>query len=350
MIFLGPNSPATLWRPQTQATWDADGATDIIQLSKQNLYREIALELVCQPTLTLANNTVANTKLGDEWAVVERIRLVANSSDIIFELTGNDLWWLNYFLYGTPPKINVTLGDGATANPTLRSTLILPIWALRAMRPMDSAYDASDTTDFRIEISFGTYTDINATATGWTTAPTVSVVSHEVQPSPGFTPPLVPRIVKRVDDITAANSAFRIPLDVGPFYRGFIFNVTNAAGTADDSGSSITNFRIVSGSTAHRDMPANLLREVGILRGDNPNGIEIDSTGIARRTALRISGSNDPRGWYFLNLCPDGFLTEAIASPTFNDAYIELNASAACRVNTISLQLFKNRNANKNAA
>ena len=69
-----------------------------ISLSRGMIYREIYLKLRGAPTLTGANNTQAKTLVGDEWGVVKRIDLIANNTDVLRSMTGNQLWWINYFI------------------------------------------------------------------------------------------------------------------------------------------------------------------------------------------------------------------------------------------------------------
>jgi hypothetical protein len=343
--LLSPSAAASIVKKQSPAVWRASGQTEIIRLTKQNLYRDLWLTLTATPTLTGANNTVANTKKGDEWGVVTNIRVIANGTDVLFQGTGNDLWMLNMVMLGVCPRVNSALGDGATANPVLTSSLCLPFWLYRGRKPMDAAYESFRVNDLTLEITYGTYTDINSAATAWTTAPNIDVTSSEVEPTPNFVPSLIQRIYKQSFDYAAAQTAARINLDTGPYYRGILFNV-EANGGGNDLATALTNVQVVAGSTVLRNLTGATLLRMGELGAGISAGVEFATTGIATTTNRRISASNNPAAWYFLNFCYDGYMTEAIRTPTSGDLYVELQTSAACRVNLINLQLFPNPFAN----
>lgn len=315
-------------------------ATTIVELPKQNFLREIGIRLTGAPTVTAINNTVANTKRGDEWACVRKVRIVANSSEVLFEMTGNDLWMLNYHMIGTFPQITVGLGDGATADPAFDSVLIVPIWAYRLARPSDAIFHTGMVNNLRLEIDWGTFTDINGAATAWATNPAIELQLEEVEPS-NFKPPFRSRMVKQTVVVGGASPAQRINLDIGPGYRGFLLNTTNSAGDTDSS-AIITNAKLVSGSKVLREYSAPMLWQLAQLRGDAPIPNAFASTGIASRQVGRISAKNDIRAWYNVNLCLDGYGAEAVASSTFNEMYLELVTSGAGIVNVIQQQLFSN--------
>jgi hypothetical protein len=78
---------------------------------------------------------------------------------------------------------------------------------------------------------------------------------------------------------------------------------------------------------------------VAQLRHDIPFGQEKDSTGICRTVSYDISSSANQDAWYFLNLCTDGLLSEAIDTAQFNEFYLEFAVLAAGTIFVISTQL-----------
>lgn len=347
-------------RKQIPHVWQANGATTIQQLNKSLAYREMAVTLKGQPTLTAANNLVANTLKGDEWGVVKRIRIIANSSDVLFDMSGTQLWWFNRFHYNNKPAITTTLGDDTTANPLFGqqvgvtntgsgSTLIIPFWALKSVKPMDSVFDSGGLTDFRMEVTWGTFTDVNSAATAWTNAPTLSVHSHENELTPAFYPPLVKRTVAQQQIVNGASTAFRFNLDVGPLYRGFLFNVTTNANPAVDTPGLITNVKLVSGSTIFFDCEESFLNQYGSFRTGVPFNVEFSSLATAGVTTAeafyrspKINTSENETGWYALDLVTDGYLSECINTARFNEFYLEFSTSAGCIINVISNQFLSN--------
>src|SRR4051812_7444674 len=100
-------------KKQPQAVWQSNNQKVSVEISRGMAIREIHLRLKGQPTLTGANNTVANTLLGDEWGVVKKIEVFTNGSNPLVSLTGQQLKNLNRFWYDTLPPFTPTLGDGA---------------------------------------------------------------------------------------------------------------------------------------------------------------------------------------------------------------------------------------------
>jgi hypothetical protein len=289
-------------------------------LARGMIYREIYLKLIGAPTLAGANNTQATTLIGDEWGVVKRIDLVANNTDVIRSFSGNQLWWINYFLYGVPAQVTPAVGDGATANVPFVSSLIIPCWMPRSLRPMDTALDARELSDLKIDITWGTFTDINASASAWTVEPYIEVHSLESFLASG--PFSQWRVYAMEKEITATNAQFQVILPVGPMYRGFILNTTDAG---KDVGTILNNFKVVSGTTVYANIPEALLHEI------DPRRASIirtwDDGGGVYDPMRRGSTYNSIAGWYFYDHVTDGYLTEAIDTIGFSEFQLELDVT-----------------------
>lgn len=326
-------------RRQQPVTYTGSGNKQIIQLNKSLLYRMIYLRLTGATTVIAGSNTAALTMLGDEWGVIKKVELIANGSDVLFSCSGNDLWWMNRYFFDSFPRVTPAIGDGATANPAFDSTLLIPFWSPRATKPFDSAFFSGEVTDFRLEITWGNYTDINSAATAWTTQPNVEVGSNESQLDANTPlPPVLRRLIKYVQQPAGANGAFRVPLDIGPMYRGFLINTTNTAGTSESHGQ-FTNVKLVSGSTVYVDISESMLKQAQDMFYGLPFGIEKTTAGIAYQTTPRISTSSDLLSWYCLDLVNDGYLTEAINTANLSELYLEFNVASACTINVLANQL-----------
>lgn len=286
-------------------------------LSRGMIFRELYLNLEGAPTMTAGNNTAANTMPGDEWGCVKEIRIVANGTNVIRSISGEQLRMLNFFNYGTPGRRTTTLGDGATANAAFSSTLILPLWMPRSIRPMDTALDSRQLSSLTVEIQWGTFTDINSAATAWTTEPTISVRSLE---SFGINGPFATwRFWEIEKEITATNSRFQIQLPVGGVYRGFMLHFTDAG--VDDS-AVLNNMKLISGSTVFADVSAEVLQDQYWIR----NGNQRTFTGAAFDD-LFISDDSNWGGWYMYDHVTDGFLTEGIDTLGFSELVLELDVT-----------------------
>lgn len=310
-------------RVKKEKTVNFTASTQITeQLSRGMVYRELMLHLTGQLTCTNANNTQANTKRGDEWAVVKRVRIIANATDVLVDIDGNALRWLNYFLYGTIVDRTVTLGDGATANPTFSGVLILPFWMPLARRPLDTALDSRQLSALDIEITWGTFTDINGSATGFTTNPKINVYALEsfgLDPNARFSTWRIPTIQR---DVTASNTGFQMDMPVGPVYRGFLINTQSAATPADDA-TVLNNFRVISGSTVFADLSAAVLRTWFPQR----RGV-VRSFGGQTYDDEMIGDANNWDGWWFYDHVTDGMLSEGIDTLGFSELKLEMDVTS----------------------
>ena len=293
-------------------------------LGRGMVYRDLILRLRGAPTCLAANNTIANTERGDAWGVVKNIEILVNNNQVIRSLSGNQLWWLNYVMYGEAPEIQYNIGDGATANPVLDSVLVLPFWMFRSIRPMDTALDSRVLSDLKIRITWGTYTDISAGATAWTTEPYVEVHSLESAMTPG--PFSLQTIYSIEKTISATDSKFQVFLPVNDVYRGFLLNTTDAG---VDSASILNNVKIKSGLTVFYDAPIKVIQQydMGIKAGIGyPGSLPATAASTYFTTAQRSADSL--RGaWTYIDLVTDGFLTEAIDTLGFSEFFLELDVT-----------------------
>lgn len=314
-----------------------------ISLSRGTLFREIYLRYKGTPTCTLGNNTAANTKRGDEWGAIKKIELVANGTDVLRSITGEELRMLNFYWYGNPPRITAGIGDGATANPPFDSVLILPLWTPQIARPFDTILDTRNFTDLRLVITWGDYTDINASATAWTVNPTVEV---RVLESAGVNGQFAIRRMQRmVQTVSAANAELKIDLRTGPIFKGFYIN-TQATGGATDSKTILNNVKVVSGPTVFFDSDPQTILQSTRLRRDIPllyeRALNSGTGGIGR---FGQSTSADADAWYWVDLCPDGYLSEAVDSAGMQEISLLLDVSGASQIIVIPDEIFPVRQA-----
>lgn len=284
------------------------------------IYREIYFQFEGAPTLSAANNTQAKTDPGDEWGLIKRIDLIANNTDVIKSISGSALWFLNKMLYGVNPRVTVQLGDAATANVAFNSVLILPLWMPGIIRPMDTALDSRELSDLKLEITWGTHTDINSDATGFTTAPTLKVFSLE---SFGVAGPFAQwRVFEIEKEVTSTTARFQIQLPVGPVYRAFLIRTTDAGVEQNDI---MNNLRILSGTTVFHDLPESVIRQSHDIRTGQVRGL--DDGAVAAYTEDKRSTESNRDAWYWVDLVTDGFLSEGIDTLGFSEFELELDVT-----------------------
>lgn len=315
-------------RPQGNIQYQANSKVSM-SLSRGMIYRDLYFYLYGNVTpVNAAGNTQALTLQGDEWAVIKRIDLIANNTDVLRSLSGNQLWWLNYFLYGVPPNVTPVLGDAAAVAVPFCSYLVMPLWMPRSLRPMDTALDARELSDLKLEVTWGDYTDIQAAATAFAVDPVLEVHSLE---SFGAKGPFSQWRTYAIEKTIAATAAqFQVQLPVGPMYRGFLMNFTDAG--ADDA-AILNNLKIISGTTVFADVPAELLNVCDRLKQScsrfwNDNAAALGAyDGLRRGTTF-----NSLTGWYFYDHVTDGYLSESIDTLGFSEFELELDVTIGAGV------------------
>ena len=308
------------FRKQTTVNYEANGVVSE-KLSRGMVYRELYVKLVGQLDRLTTENTQALTLKGDEWACVKKIEIIANNVDVLWSLTGNQLWWFNYYQMGNRPHITPAIGS-EDADPSFATVLMIPFWMPRAIRPIDTALDARNLSDLQIRVTWGDDVDIQASAApAWLTEPTLHVYSLESTKVKG--PFATQRVYYIEKVISATTPQFQVTLPVGPVYRSFLFN-TESVGK--DAGAILNNVKLKSGTTIFVDLPEMVLEQAnGWLRNGTVHTFD-DGAGLYD-PARRGSTYNVRAGWRFLDLVTDNFLTEALDSLGFSELELELDVT-----------------------
>jgi hypothetical protein len=322
-------------------------------LGRGMVYRELYLKLAGTITITAGDGESANIKPGDEWGVVKKIELIANNTDTLRSISGNQLWWMNYFMYGVPPVITPGLVAAAATSVPFVSTLILPLWMPRSLRPMDTALDARELSDLKLEITWGDVEDIILDAANtptWAVEPTIQVHSLECYNVSG--PFSQWRVYNIQKEISATNAQFQVILPVGPMYRGFILNTTRLVAIGGenvqcDDPAILNNFKMKSGTTIFADVPAAILRQVDSWERSsiiNPLDSQVGGAPpVPAYDTLRAGYTANNRGaWYYYDHVTDGYLTESIDTLGFSEFELELDVTVGAsttQINIMPLQI-----------
>lgn len=313
-------------------------ATDTLRLSRGMILRALYLNFSGQ--LDDPNNANATLGRGDEWAVVRRIRVIANGTDVLVDMDGNALWWQNFFLYGTKPLVSPLMG-AAGADPTFESHLILPFWMPRSVRPIDTALDTRILSDLVIEVTWGSHLNVQSTATGWITDPTIEVHALESFGLPRNTRFAQWRRWRISQEITATNQRFEVDLPVGNVYRGFLINTTDDDGAAAATDSTIdvndilNRIAVRSGNVEFHAMDAHVFQHIGWME----YGIDRDwDDNLSVYDPLRMGPDNSVLGWYVIDHVTDGYLTEGIDTAGFSEFKLELDVTAGA--GTVMLNVY----------
>lgn len=339
-----PGPATVISRRQVPITYVA-GGKQIIPLTKNLFIRGIMLHLTATPTLTGANNTVANTGLGDEWACVSKVEIIANSATVLFSAAGSDLKPISRIMNGHNPRIQTNLGDGATANPVLDSTVFISFLNPRSRRPFDTILFGNELSDLRMEVTFtADWTAINSAATAWTTQPAISVYTRE-QSAPTdasgniILPQFYRRVLKTPIVFAGANSDFPKQLNTGPIYRGLLLNQTTAAPV--ESHTLLTNVKVSNGATTYIDSEYASIQAKGNQDWDVNEFQFAAATGIWTQSPGAVSSKSDVLSWAFLDFCEDGYMSEAIDTQAVGDTFVNFNMSGAGTINVLTQELVR---------
>lgn len=309
-------------------------------MPRGNILRELYLVLKGQPTITAANNTAAKTKKGDEWSLIQRLDIVINGNVVIRSYTGDELYWINYQLYGRQPNVSTTLADATTPNPTFNSVLILPFWWPQSYKPLDTALNTAQLSDFRINVQWGSHTSINGDATGFTTTPTLNVYGAESYGIGGnFS---MVRTVTLRQTSSGANTGFDFLLPLNPLYRSFLINTSNAAGTPDVSTeTTLNNLQLISGSTIIADLSESVLRQVQPLRMNVQRDTPLISPVVGfQYPNIRRSSASVNDAWFYFDLVGDGMMSECVDSLGMSELKLRFDVTGNYLVNVIAHQVW----------
>lgn len=292
------------------------------KLDRGMVYRELYLKLTATVAVAGGGTTTAaaNIQPGDIWGVVRNINLLLNSNDSIRNISGEQLAWLNFFQYSTPPRATTNIiGITATNSAIVESWLVLPLWMPNSVKPIDTALDARLLSDFSIEITWGDETDIGSgTGFGFDVDPVLEVFGLQ---SFGVNGPFnTMRIFDIVNTGIAQNSQYRVDLPVGNMYRAFLINAKD--GNGDDDPDLIGNVKLVSGPTVFCDMDYDTVRNAMFQR----TGMrEVLAAGGGSVLPYFLSSGSDLDAWTYLDLVTDGLVTEAIDTLGFSELKLEFD-------------------------
>lgn len=298
------------------------------ELSRGGLLHVLMCKLTMQPTITGGNNTRANTGRGDALAVIKKLRVRVNSQENVLELDGPGIVADAQYLLGQKPRDLVgTLGDGATANPSVITVfpLVFTIPRRKFKVPIDTALDcrADVMSKLEIEIDWLDHTAVNSAATGFTTAPRITV---ESQKSFDVDPNLRPGYLRRYllqQTLTATNSREPVRLPTTYAYYGLHINTTDAG---VDSSAIINRLKLISGSNTFEDHdPAILQDGYGRLwQGQRQSAFSGAAFGYL---APMISTKWVERGWLPLEIPFDGNIREMQPAQGLAELILELDAT-----------------------
>jgi len=333
------------------------GANQQVQIQSSDVIRRAWIRVTQQLTCTSGNNTVAKTLPGDDLGGMN-FQIKANAADTLMDLPGVALYRINRWMLSKnfllPTPVNTDLGDGATANPALDTTLQFPIFGCpRNARAADTWLYANPLRNLTFYSRFApSYTSVNASASGYTANPAILYQLETGTPgvstkTPGalILPGYGSRWLTQSAVFSGAGNNQQIQLPTGyAAYARILIQATTTASPPVDTGGLITNCQVRNGTQLQWDIPEDILNSS--CRDGGWRGQIQGTGGIAYNTSGNISASTAEAGWYMLDFIPDGRLEESILTPGNTNLTLNFNLSAGCTINLYYNQILKLVNGN----
>lgn len=340
----------------------SSGNTKPEKLQKGLVIRRLLLRLKGTITVAAADNVKANWDRGGEWALIKTLKIIVNSNQVIRQFTGYDLFLFHFLTMMRRPHISPLIGSGVVlaktdTTPHFDSVICIPFSDPWSIKPLDTALNTSDYNDIRIEVEWNAIANVCGGTTGSTDASaTLDVHADEFEAPAGSdyasdSGSFLPTTIRPV--YQSGNGATDVTFDLGtgPSCRGLLINLsTTASSRTTDKPDIATNLKLTRGPETIIDQPAQVIyqdgwRRHGFLFNDalnRPSAItgsgfppvntvtaQADQGGYANLTMSELS---DLRASYWIDLCPDGYFTEAIATQGLPDFKLIVSTNATVDV------------------
>lgn len=288
--------------------------TDRFEIGEFIRYLVVNLQFV----IDAAANTIGPTTLrpGDEWAVIEQLEIIANGSDVLVSLTGEELKMLNLLWFDGAPRLT-TAWSADTANAvTVNSNLSIPFWSPKSGRPIDTAVESSRLVNLTARIRWGTAASVTSAASAaFTTDPTATISAVNSFDPEGKLSQLFQRRIGRLQfSGVPLQKKYAIDLAPGQIYRSILLHSKDGSG--NDLAEKIDRVVIRSGGTVFWDWRAKSIRDTYLQH----SGIEELTIGYSSNSKLDA--------WTLLDFVEDGRLTEALDATSYGSLVMEIDTNA----------------------
>lgn len=277
------------------------------------------LDLLLEATATLAGTPSAGNPLDSCPAgLIQRIEIVRDGSETIKAIDFETLHRLTQRRYRTRPVIDsLPAGYANIADEPVKAhaRLNFAMWPGH-VRPIDTMLDASRTATLHMIVTWGTAADLmtpDYDGTPTVTAVTLKTSTSEMRAIPpdwtfsDFKEHVLSKTV------IAADTEFQFPnLANGNWYRGFTI-VAKRNGLPSDL--IINEITLKSGSKVFSKLKADQMQMTNRL--DTATELPVANDTVNRKYLEGVQ-----TGYYYIDLCPDGRLNEAL--PSANLSSLEL--------------------------
>lgn len=302
----------------------AANQTRTIQLPRNYAYQKLNLNMVAA-IYREAGATAGGAKDSAPAQLVKNIQIRANGRDVIKNIDFESLHRMNEINHGVRPHIDcdgwvghAAILVGAKIEVSISAYIDYAMW--RAIRPIDTLLDSAGLATLEMIVTWGTGNDTmndayDPAGAGVTVDECVLHVSTvESVGVPAGTPFMTNKEYMIRSQVTAASARHQIQLPVSNLYRQLILK-THSDGDQVDT---ILPFSLAAQNTITLQAGTEVFkyRMAGALKNDNRINRELQvpellTQGAAAPIDHRLTEYSMP-GYYLLEFCPDGHLTECL--------------------------------------
>ncbi|MBW7956535.1 MAG: hypothetical protein H3C68_01465 [Deltaproteobacteria bacterium] len=229
------------------------------------------------------------------WKLLKRVEVVANGNSIIKSIDGAGLGRMAQFLDEKLPNYSA-VPNAEGANQSLTAYLPVHFAMPRSVKPIDSLLNAPLFSSLDLNILWGSENDVYSANAANATINSADVAIESLEEtSEKVLGGSVHKVHMLEKEVTASTSEFSIPLNGVTRYRGFLIN---ADVDGNPNNSVINSVQLKDGQNIFRH------RKWAHLQDNNLS--------VHKLAAI-------PAGWAFLDMCPDGFMSQSLNSAGMND-------------------------------
>ena len=204
------------------------------------------------------------------------------------------------------------LPTAVAANQKHYAAFYLDFAMPRAINPIDTLLRVRPDETLDCVVTWGAPSDIYSANPGNATINSGSVSIHSLEEVTGLINPLwVNKTYTIEKEVTATTPNFSIPLNGANLYRGFLIN---ADVDGNPNGSVISSIELKNGVRTFRKW------DWAELQAYNKSVFDIEAI---------------PTGWVFIDMAPDGMLTQSLDSKGMTDLELSFNVTKQAGTNKI---------------
>lgn len=280
-----------------------------LDMPRKNLYRNIILEVVGTVNISDVTTPPVNRTGGaheNAFRAINRLELIANGRDTIKSISGQALAMKNLLFNGVRCE-HVATGLTVQVWP-FGGVMVIPLISPRAVRQIDTLLDSGRLSTLELRATFGDFLDMVSTAPTAYSAFDCDInvsLDETIRLDARAEPFMTYKETYLEKQISGATSAFQVLLGVGNRYRGFLIETESDGEMVDTILNKVT---LKSGTDIYFQLSEPALR--------------------GRNIQTHLGNIETLTGYYYVDLCPEGRLVDALDASILSQLEFELDVNA----------------------